>query len=102
MQDTETKYTLRCADPFLNFNFINASAHWYKGKQPNFDNQYLSPGKADWGAAAQAAKAAGSKMPPVLIFVGSREMFAGDAAALADVMTRAGMSATLRLYPGMW
>lgn len=101
MNDTDTHYTLRCADPFLNFNALNAAAHLYKGNA-SFDSPYLSPGKAPWAKHAATAKSAGFSMPPVQIFVGTREMLFGDSAALSNAMRQAGMDVDLRIYNGMW
>jgi len=41
-------------------------------------------------------------MPPMLIQVGSREIFLGDAARLAEKARRAGVDVSLRVFDGLF
>ncbi|KAI8462530.1 MAG: alpha/beta hydrolase fold-domain-containing protein [Monoraphidium minutum] len=100
--DADTHFTLRCADPVLNVNALNASANFYRGAAKNFDSPYLSPGKANWKGVGAAYKAYYGRGLPVMIFSGTRELLLGDAAALADVMRRGAVNSHLRVYNGMW
>jgi acetyl esterase/lipase len=82
--------TNRKYDPCVHIDELDRAARWYAGERPRADPM-LSPIFADL-----------SGLPPLLIHAAADEVMADDARILAKRAGRAGVSATLRIYDGVW
>ena len=90
---SDTHISLNEHDPLFKSNARHNVSKLFRYYAPGLelDDPRISPLHGDF-----------SEMPPMLIHVGTREIFLGDAARLAEKMRKAGAAATLRVFDGMF
>lgn len=93
MGHSDTHITLDGHDPLIGSN---------AGRNVRKLFQFYAPGEALDDPRVSPLHGEMSNMPPMLIHVGTREVCLGDSARLAEKMRKAGSSATLRAFDGMF
>lgn len=90
---SDTYLTLKKHDPIFKLSGAGGVAAIFELYAPggDYSNPEISPIAGDF-----------SGMPPMLIQVGAREVFLGDAARLAEKARRAGVDVKLRVFDGMF
>lgn len=90
---SDTYLTLKKHDPIFNLSGAGGVEAIFELYAPggDFSDPEISPLAGDLAG-----------MPPLLIQVGAREIFLGDAARLAEKARRAGVDVTLRVFDGMF
>ncbi|MEX0644763.1 MAG: alpha/beta hydrolase [Parvularculaceae bacterium] len=90
---SDTYHTLKGRDPVFGSTGVSGIATVYDLYAPGEDrsNPEVSPIEGDFAG-----------MPPMLIHVGSREIFLGDSARLAEKARRAGVDVSLRVFDGLF
>jgi len=87
----DSYYGNESRDPILTWQGLHASAEAYAGgKDPRQPG--LSPINADYG----------SGFPPTLITTGTRDLFLSNCVRLYRTLVRAGVTADLQVWEGMW
>lgn len=90
---SDTYFTLKGRDPI--FGAVGAS-----GTTTVFD--LYAPGEDRSNPEVSPIEGDYDGMPPMLIHVGSREIFLGDSARLAEKARRAGVDVSLRVFDGLF
>ena len=93
MGHSDTHITMDGHDPLIGSN---------AGRNVRKLFQFYAPGEALDDPRVSPLHGDMSNLPPMLIHVGTREVCLGDSARLAEKMRKAGSSATLRAFDGMF